>query len=707
MTKVKKPANSPENQPTESVESQKSPENISAPTFEDLKNLMETSSLLQKMYAKLDLSLEKHQVFAQIEELIKDAFKNADEQEKEELSDFREKLENFSETRREKRQVNFVESVDKLKSGEKLNEQEKNSLAAVLERQNFGKVFNELKNGDRVLSWGVPGADFLSIKKLNDDIVGPTITNLIIEEKRKVVEQEMKKLQEEVQFIQNDYKVEVVRLPEGFEITTAQLEAVAKAVDVKMTSFIVDLIKKLPKEEKKKKAKVLKNFNDALLGISPENKGKSGFRMNYGLSVVNGDEPKDKLLALTMSLQTSRMARENKDGTYGSEYKEEKIIGELDEVKSLRDGIIGGKNIITDKDGNDFTLFKNIEGKWVLNKDVVRDVRKGKFKAQNDETNKKMLELVSVYLKKLNIIDVIKPFISDEDGIKKAATNAEAKKNLADQIRTGELSAEYREAVVKALRAEEKDARFTSKSEFNKRATAMNNVAYVSLDVLDLGVDQLLDYESILQEVDNLEGEEKLKKFNELALEAGNKMTKKLEEFRDVVAEVCGKFGLNKDLIAAEVGGDELTLAINTEEVTEEQLLEIMYELKQKTNTRVTKTVVAKAEKNISPDSSEKSRVEEHLKAIKRAEAGAGIAKDVEEAVRKLNLILQTQGEEAVAKKVGSLSKLFVIEAIKEKQEVKASVIVLEEEGEFKIAKLGYKFDYKAIQKDLDKLLGK
>ena len=238
----------------------------------------------------------------------------------------------------------------------------------------------------------------------------------------------------------------------------------------------------------------------------------------------------------------------------------------------------------------------------------------------------------------------------------------------------------------------------------------MDSAAYISLDVLDLGVDLLLEYESLLQdeELDKAKNnQEKIQIFNKLSLEAGDQTTKKLRDFRDNVAEVCDKFGLKKDLIVAEVGGDELTLVVNSKDISEEKLQELLFALKQKTNTRVIKTVVGETDKNVSPGSSEEDKVKEHLKAIKRAETGAGIAKDIEEAVRKLNLILQTHGEEAVAKKIGSLSKLFVIETWEKKPEVKSSVIVSEKEGEFKISKLGYQFDYKSIQSDLDGILGR
>ena len=49
-----------------------------------------------------------------------------------------------------------------------------------------------------------------------------------------------------------------------------------------------------------------------------------------------------------------------------------------------------------------------------------------------------MLENVSLYLKKLNLLDVIKPFTLDE--LDKSAESAESNKDLADKIIAGTLT---------------------------------------------------------------------------------------------------------------------------------------------------------------------------------------------------------------------------------------------------------------------------
>ena len=654
------------------------------------------------------------------------------------------------------REYDLGKDTDRLDKGEKLEGPE--AMARVLEGQNWGKIFTSLKEKDRVLSWAVPGADFLSIKYLNDKVFGPQETNKIIKEKRDLIEKEMEnKFRANVERIQSDYKIEMFRVVEsstGVQVTEDELNLVAAAVDKEMTTFVSKLADDLIVEEKlalksllekkekdglddvlekeikkhEEKISLLAQFNNDLHGQSENSNGKKGFRMTWGLSepipepTKDGGSAEGKLLGLTQSLQINRMSRKNQEGeSYGAEYKRENILTELKEIKNKRDEIIEGGNKITDKDGNEFKIFKLKAKKWVLNREVLRDVRKGKFEV--GDVNKKVLEAVSLYVKRLNILDAVKPFTFTE--LEKTAKDAEEIKELAYKIKVGEnLSKAERGRAVELLRSEEKDDKYTSKSEFNKKAIDMEECAYVSLDVLDLGVDQLLEYENLLQDEDFNKAktdEEKMEKFSELALKAGDETTKKLRDFRKDVAEICEEFGFKDGLIVEEVGGDELTLAINTDKdnggMNEETLDKLLFALKEKTNTRVIKTVVAKSEKDVSEETDHEKKVEAHLQALKRAEAGAAIAKDIEVAVRKLNLLLKKQGENVVKEKIGALRGLFVLE----NGQVKSSVVVVEKDGVFKIGKfkianekeseeyqaLNYEFDYETIHNELDSLLNK
>ncbi len=613
---------------------------------------------------------------------------------------------------RTERDVSLAEEISKMEEGEKPDHPQ--AMAGVLEKQNWGKIFTNLKKGDKVLSFLVPGADFLSIKNLNDIVLGPQITNKLIAAKRQIVEREMRKIDVNAFMLQSDYKIEIVKISKDSNVGISQLEAASLAVDKEMTVFVEKIIDDLIAEEKDKdKIKILEEFKNDLQGQSEKTKGKGGFIMNYGLAEVEGDRMEDKLTGLDHSLETSRMARQNHE-SYGAEYSETKIEAELDSIKDLRKKIIGEYgNKITDDEGNEFEIFNKKGDKFFLNPDVVRDVRKGKFQTKD----KQILYDINVYVKKLGILDVVKPFTMKE--ISKIKTSVETAHNLSDKLKKGEsLTEDENKKVAEMLRSEEKDPAYTSKSEFHKRATAMTECAYVSLDVLDLGVDLLLEYEDILQDIDKKSGKERMAEFNKLCLSAGDKTTEKLRDFRKKVAEVYKEFGFDGDLITGEVGGDELTLAIDTSKMSEDKLDEFLFALKEKTNTRVIKTVVAKSEKSVSPDSNHQKLVEAHLQALKRAEAGAAIAKDIESAERKLNRLLKRQGEDAVKEKMAALRGLFILENGK----IKSNVVITEKEGVFKVGQfkvanenkaeegyesVGYEFDYEGIRSELDSILGK
>jgi hypothetical protein len=604
------------------------------------------------------------------------------------------------------RNIELATEVDNLEAGKEFDRM---ALGSILERRMWGGIFNNLQKGDRIVSVLVPGDKKLAIKYLNDEVFGTQVTNKIIEQKRKVLAARIAEVDPQVLVVQSDYQTELIDLTEDSIIDNAKLYDIMVKVDDEMTQFITELTDDLIAEEKDNgRVKILKDFLDHLHGRSEH--GKKGFRMNYGIATVEGDEARDQLLALNHSLQTSRMAREAKDGSYGAEYSEASNLQEVESIKKLRQEILS-KGKIIDKDGNEFEIFSKKDNKFVLNKDLLRAVRKGKFETDNKE----LLDSISLYIKKLNLLDAVKPFIQKE--LAGAKESAARNKELAVKIKKGEvLNDEERKQAVDILRANEKNekgAEFTSNSEFHKRAMGMNDAAYVSLDVLDLGVDQLLEYESALQDVEMAAEDKKAEKFTEVSLAAGDATTEKLRDFRKKVAQVCKEFGLAEGLIVGEIGGDELTLAVDMGEGSklqeEGKMEEFLFALKEATNTRVIKTAVSRAEKHVDDEASLQDKRDAHAEAMKRAEQGAAIAKDVEEACRKLTLLLKREGVKAVYKKLDGLKKIFTVGT----KEVAASVVIMESDKEFKIANVhktdkdSSDFTYTNVKRQLDKILGR
>lgn len=685
----------------------------------DLHQLLEFSPGVKKALGDVDVrdGMRYKEVLHKMQEALVREISKSEGELKKELEQFQKKIEVFLELERSEarvdhevvirtsRDIAFAEEVDKLDQGKDFDSQ---AVAGVLERRKSGKLFTSLEPGDKVVSFLVPGADFLSIKYLNDNIFGPQVTNEIIIQKRKVLEAEMKKLSEDISFIQSDYKTEVIKIPSSLQLAEGVLERVSEEVDTEMTKFVLATAGRvLENEHDPKRIAVLKKFEKDLLGASGEK--KNGFKMNYGVATVAEGSPdqlvENQVVALNQSLQTSRMSREAKDGSYGAEYSESRTIEEISHIQELRQEIIDGGNTITDADGNDFVIFEDRGGKRALNRDLLRDVRKGKFKTDNKE----LLASVALYVKKLNVLDAVKPFTKEE--LVKTKDQAMSGRELSQKIKNKEqLSSDEKNTAVEMLQANEKDAEYTSNSEFHKRAVAMKDAAYISLDVLDLGVDLLLEYENALQDIENASPEKKAEVLKEVSLSAGDKTTEKLRDFRKNVAQVYREFGLGDGLVVGEIGGDELTLAVdigsNSALQEEGKMDDLLFALKKATNTRVVKTVVSQAEKHIDDHVSEQGVIEAHLEAIKKAERGSAIAKDVEEAARKLSRILKKQGRAAVESKLDGLSAIF---AIKEDQGVvEANFVVIEDGNDFRLASSNNpQLDYKQVKSDLDTILGR
>jgi hypothetical protein len=213
-----------------------------------------------------------------------------------------------------------------------------------------------------------------------------------------------------------------------------------------------------------------------------------------------------------------------------------------------------------------------------------------------------------------------------------------------------------------------------------------------------------------LQKVESVAADKKAATLKEVSLSAGDKTTDKLRDFRKNVARVYREFGLGDGLVVGEIGGDELTLAVDigSNSVLQEEgkMDDLLFALKKATNTRVVKTVVSQAEKHVDEQVSEQGVIEAHLEAIKRAEQGSAIAKDVEEAARKLSRILKKQGKAAVESKLDGLSAIFAIK--EEEGVVEANFVVIEDNNDFRLASSNNpQLDYKKVKTDLDTILGR
>ncbi len=635
--------------------------------------------------------------------------------------------ENFDDdiVERSYREIGVVMALDNFVENNEIDNKEKAKLAGMSERRQWGKVFTKLEKGDRVVSFISPGANFLAIKYLNDEIFGPTKTNEIIHKRRDVLRikiaqiNEGKEDEQKIELLQSDYKTEIYRIPKDSAINLEDIDTVMQDVDRQMKDFILTMVDGLINGKVVGgNLEKLKNFRTALNGELPENHGKGGFRVNYGIATVNGNSAEEKMLALGSSLQAGLLSRRTTgEGKYGSEFNQDQVLEDVKSINSLREEMIKDGNTLVDKSGNSWNIFlptpkEGAKQTYILNRDLLRDVRKGKIKV--DSSQQPLLDKIIVYIKKLNILDVIKPFVKEE--IDEVEQRAIKSKILGDKMRNGsELEDSERASLAQELYSDERAKNFTSKMEFDRRAIGMKNAVYISMDVKDLGVDLLLEYETVLQNIAGIEGaDKKFNSFKEASLSAGDETTRKLRAFWKSVQSVCGEFGLQgKDnLFTAHVGGDELTLAFEIGDgvgkIKSEQVQNLLLALKRATNSRVIETRISESEKHVMEGSDNRQKTEAHLRAIKKAEAGTDIIKNIEAIARKLTNSLKQGKQQEVSEKLSRLPAIFEVRD----GEVLVDVVVMEKNdistpgADFDLVNEGRKsFRYDDIKNLLDRFV--
>jgi hypothetical protein len=164
------------------------------------------------------------------------------------------------------------------------------------------------------------------------------------------------------------------------------------------------------------------------------------------------------------------------------------------------------------------------------------------------------------------------------------------------------------------------------------------------------------------------------KTFAEASLEAGDKITNTLREFRTKVFSICQKeLGLPPDTrLTGLVGGDELTIAIDLNatdtngnkifDAEDKKINELILWLKKETNSRVVKTVVAESRRT-SDSNDTAQNMADHLAALKKAEEGAGQAKELEGYLRKLEkVVAQNSGNSKASELMESLKNFVITE---------------------------------------------
>jgi len=546
-------------------------------------------------------------------------------------------------------ELNLATCIGKLESGGELKTEERETLASAIEQRGWQKILHKLHTGDTLVSVLVPNDPHVSVKYFNDVVFGPKKTDLIIAYRKEALKQVMEK--SGLTVLGQGYKDAYIQIPRGSSFDVLSLnglvEEVNNLVNERIQKMLVEAQKETLRKGDEKKIEAIRHLKKLL--TEPETR----YQMTFGVSHVDAQEHQNDYShterAISQSMKGAIIAREEREkGVCGLDITKEQTHIEkyLERIRQTREtfiqrdemGSIHDTRDIRDDQGHSFPIMElRNDGTLQMNLELIRDVRKGKFTcAKEDESS---LEDIKSYIKLINILDVIKPFVHDElkgetvYGTKETVHSQIRHQTLAiEQLRNNtKLSLNERKSIASVLKSEAKDQKCTSAPEFHEKSLSIDNCTYVSLDVLDVGPRLLQEFDVLLQRVERGE-----MTFEAASGIAGDETTRQMRSFRSTITDVYQKMTGSKERPLMLVGGDEAVLALESSRVTDAFLIA----LREETGSRVVKSVVGVGERS-SAGQSDILKKQEHLIAQQRAEQGADHAKKIERALYALRLDIQ------------------------------------------------------------------
>lgn len=492
-----------------------------------------------------------------------------------------------------------------------------NTICSFLESRGMSKVITDLQEGDMVVSFLASNKDAVSIKKLNDKI-GPSLTDDFIVERKKLLREVFGANLAE---LDQDFKQGIFKLKAGVDLDAfkSALPEKLAGINQALTAWLEGKGVSLPSGE--------------LYELS------SGMFENKIIDSSLGTAERN-FLAVQNSIQGAHLNREKRAD--GELYETTELNNTLDQIKNFQEQL-RGINSISDAKGNVYNIF--VDGQ--LNRDLIRKVRKDDFSV-SDEKNGEAKDLVSQYMKAINFIDFYRPYTLDElaDANSKVQ-EIRAKKALADKIRQAqggtpnlEFTADEMKLLDTSISVDVKDKDFNSAEIFHQKAASFDTCTYLSFDVLDIGVDQLQDYENLINQWNNGDKSNIQKEI----LAAGDHVTNNLRQFRADVKAIMDEAGFSEATYL--VGGDEFGIALPVDKLPEDLSIKIKQACNKYNGVRVVQSLRRSAE-NAGPE----EKHSQHQETLQAAERGIDGAKTVEKEVQQfrqsyLQELRKTYGEE-------------------------------------------------------------
>lgn len=367
-----------------------------------------------------------------------------------------------------------------------------------------------------------------------------------------------------------------------------------------------------------------------------------GYRVTFGTSEVGAPKKEGDFshieTAVSSAIKGAMVARHHPE--HGHAFVPEDMDRIMIECRKLRASI--GTSDLVDRSGRVYPIFtKQADGTVKLSLDLIRDIRKGRIEPKEDQ--RELFDYVASYIASLNILDIVKPYTHEElSGGTVYGTGRSVSEiirttsEMVESVKNGSISEDQSREIGVLLQTEGKDRLCTSAVEFNRSALRIPDCTYLSLDVLDVGPELIQEFERLIQLIE----------VGKISLEqaqmiAGDATTRKMRDFRKSVTDTYREL-TGEDRPLMYVGGDEVVLAMDSADVTDEFVLalrKIRLGPEKDGSVRVVKTVVGSGERHSDLRDADRT-MKEHLRAKKIAERGTTVAKELERGVHDIERLI-------------------------------------------------------------------
>jgi len=528
----------------------------------------------------------------------------------------------------------------------------------------------------------MPGGGLTGIKTMNDQLVGYRINSeKILPARDALIQQVFGHFG--LNLVEQSYKTATLASSLTIEQLQPVMQAAMHQIDAGMRPILRTALQegitfwqeqahkaKEGSDERAEADKRLKKMRETVAKITDD----FVFDFQFGLAKIEsggqGDAYQRALDAKMNATRAALMGRDHGNGLSGTElgnagdprggvYDEKAFVNFCKEGEAIKDGIIAGGNLITVKHGDQTHSMMLFTGDGSPNRDVMRDVRKGKISDDmlGNANERALLAQFKRYFDHINAFDYFKSFTRGEND--EAGQRVAKALEMVKKLQEGKSvePTEVKKLTTENLAGEvNPQAGETSEMEFYNKSAHLHDRLLINADIKDLGLDLMEGYAKAEERVADgadvkrtgLAASDNLLRFKRNAVDQMRQFYGEVLDRAIADAKKNHNAGLAKALEGEReplflLGGDEITLSLH--HGLQPYVGEIAAKLAQAARARVAVTDTGHGS----------NAVEAHKKALQAADPAHGILKEYETAERELRSLVSEIGDRKVAERGAAL----------------------------------------------------